>query len=73
MGGILDEDTPNAGFMASSPAALYDSQRNMRNIENKLNVRASRGKLIHPNHDDGEMIINEVITEERTSYGSKYT
>ena len=25
MGGILDEDTPTGGYMASSPAALYDS------------------------------------------------
>ena len=69
MGGILDEDSPSAGFMASSPAALYDSQRNMRNIENKLN---ERGKLIHNHNDDGEMYINEVDSDKKNSTGSKY-
>lgn len=70
MGGILDGNTPSAGYMASSPAALYDSKRNMRNIDNKLN---ERGKLIHKHNDDeGEMYINEVVSEEKTSRGSKY-
>ena len=69
MGGILDGETDVGGFMASSPAALYDSQRNKRNIEKKLNERG--GKLIHNNKDD-EMYINEIVTDDRSSGGSKY-
>ena len=66
--GILDGDAaPSTGYMASSPAALYDNQRNMRNIDAKLN---ERGKLLSQ-HEDGEMYINE-ITEEKSSRGSKY-
>lgn len=68
MSGILDGDTPTTGYMASSPAALYDNQRNMRNIENKLN---ERGMLIHNSARDDEMYINEV-NDEKTSHGSKY-
>lgn len=70
LGGILDGETPTAGYIATSPAALYDNQRNMRNIESKMN---ERGKLIHNhNNDEGELYINEVVSEEKTSRGSKY-
>jgi len=60
MGGILDG--PNLGentYMASSPAALYDNQRNMRNIENKLNERGSLLQKHNGAHDE-DLYINEV-------------
>ena len=51
--GILDGDAaPSTGYMASSPAALYDNQRNMRNIDAKLN---ERGKLLNQ-HEEGELL-----------------
>jgi hypothetical protein len=63
MGGILDGDKPSAGYLASSPAALYDSQRNKRNIESRLN---ERGKLIHST-DDSEMNIKGLATNDEKS------
>jgi hypothetical protein len=35
--GILDGEAEATGFMSSSPAAPYDSNRNKRNIDNKVN------------------------------------
>ena len=60
--GILDGSTSGGNnYMASSPAALYDNQRNMRNIDNKLNQRE---KLLNQHHrqddNDGDVYINEV-------------
>jgi hypothetical protein len=53
--------------MASSPAALYDNQRNMRNIDAKLN---ERGQLLKQH--EGEMYINEITEEKSSTRGSKH-
>jgi hypothetical protein len=75
VGGVLDEDAPAIGYMASSPA-VYDSQRNKRNISVKLN---ERGKLLQNHKDeDPKLFINDLAAsgvtdpEGRSTIASKY-
>lgn len=67
--GILDEDAvPTGGYMASSPAALYDSKRNQRNIDNKINERDARGKLLDKHADNLEIQVDTEDGSKRYSH-----
>jgi len=66
--GLLDDQaSPTGGYMASSPAALYDSKRNERNIQSKLG-QSDRMKILQA-HDENLEI---QVTDEKTSRGSRY-
>lgn len=67
--GLLDEDAvPSGGYMASSPAALYDSKRNQRNIDNKLNERDQRGKLLDKHANNMEIQVDTEDGSKRYSH-----
>ena len=65
--GKLDGMGNDANYMATSPQAAYDSNRNKRNLNAKMN---ERHELLH-GHKDGDMYINEVVTNS-TTRGSGY-
>ena len=74
--GLLDEDGKaavtlgdNTNYMASSPSALYDSNRNKRAIERNLNARNQLIKEHQANNMNagGDMYINDYASSGQTT------
>ena len=63
--GKLDGMGNDLNYMSSSPHAAYDSNRNKRNINAKMEERR---ELLH-GHADRDMYINEVKTDSTHSKG----